>query len=58
MIKIILAFLIAFGICFYGIKSFRDLTGKDKWALTKLVAYSTLCAVLAILLLTLFVILF
>lgn len=58
MIKIILAFLIAFAICFFGIKSFRDLSGKDKWALTKLVGYSTICAVLAITLLVLIVILF
>lgn len=58
MFKIILAFLIAFGICFFGIKGFRDLTGKDRWALTKLLGYSTICAVLAIVLLTLFVILF
>ncbi len=48
MIKIILAFVIAFAICYFGIKGFRDLTGKDKWALTKLLGYSTLCAVLAI----------
>jgi heme/copper-type cytochrome/quinol oxidase subunit 2 len=58
MFKIILFFLIVFGICFYGIKSFRDLTGKDKWALTKLVIYSTICAVLAIVFLALIVILF
>jgi hypothetical protein len=58
MFKIILAFLIAFGICYFGIKGFRDLTGKDKWALTKLVIYSTICAVLAIVFLALIVILF
>jgi hypothetical protein len=58
MIKIILAFLIAFGICYVGIKSFRNLTGKDKWALTKLLAYSTMCALTAIVLLILVVVLF
>jgi hypothetical protein len=58
MFKIILAFLVAFGICFFGIKGFRDLTGKDRWALTKLVAYSTICAILAIVVLILLVILF
>jgi len=58
MIKIILAFLIAFGICFLGIKGFRNLTGKDRWALTKLLAYSTICSLLAIAILVLIVILF
>ena len=58
MIKITLAFLIAFVICYVGIKSFRDLTGKDKWALTKLLAYSTMCASTAIVLLVLVVVLF
>jgi len=58
MIKIILAFLIAFGIFYVGIKSFRDLTGKDKWALTKLLAYSTMCGLTAIVLLILVVVLF
>ena len=58
MIKILLSFLIAFGICFFGIKGYRDLTKKDKWALTKLIAYSTLCALLAIAFLILIVILF
>ena len=58
MIKIILAFLVAFGICYFGIKGYRDLSGKDKWALTKLLTYSILCAVTAIVLLMLVVILF
>ncbi len=58
MIRLLLAFLIAFGIFYFGIKGFRELTGKDKWALTKLLAYSTMCAVLAIVLLIAMVILF
>ncbi len=58
MIKIILAFVIAFAICYFGIKGFRDLTGKDKWALTKLVGYSTICAVLAIAILISIVVIF
>lgn len=58
MIKLILAFLIIFGIFYFGIKSFRDLTGKDKWELTKLIAYTTLCSVLTVVLLILITILF
>lgn len=48
MIKILLSFLIAFAICYFGISSYRNLTGKEKWALTKLLGYSILCSVLAI----------
>jgi len=58
MIKIILAFLFAFGICYIGIKGYRDLSGKEKWALTKLLGYSILCALTAIVLLILVVVLF
>jgi hypothetical protein len=58
MIKIVLAFLIVFGICFFGIKGYRDLSGKDKWALTKLLGYSIICASTAIVLLTTIVVLF
>ena len=58
MIKMLLAFLIAFGICYFGISTYRNLSGKEKWALTKLVFFSILCAILASGLLVLFVILF
>jgi hypothetical protein len=58
VIKIILAFLFAFGICYFGIKGYRDLSGKDKWSLIKLLGYSAMCALIAIVLLVLIVILF
>jgi hypothetical protein len=58
MIKIILAFLVVFGVCYFGIKGYRDLSGKDKWALTKLLGYSILVASLTIVVMTLIVILF
>ena len=58
MIKIILAFLFVFFMFYFGIKGYRDLSGKDKWALTKLLGYSILCAFTAIVLLMLIVILF
>ena len=58
MIKIILAFLFVFFVFYFGIKGYRDLSGKDKWALTKLLGYSILCALTAIVLLVLVVILF
>jgi len=46
MIKIILGFLLVFAAFFVGINIVRSMTGKEKWALTKLVAYSIICAVL------------
>lgn len=58
MIRMLLAFLIAFAIFYFGIAGFRNLTGKDQWALTKLLGYSIMCASLAIVLLMLIVVLF
>jgi hypothetical protein len=58
MIKIILVFLFVFFVFYFGIQGYRDLSGKDKWALTKLIGYSILCALTAIVLLMLIVILF
>jgi uncharacterized membrane protein HdeD (DUF308 family) len=58
MIKIVLGFLLMFSGFFIGIQMFRNLNGKEKWALTKLVSYSILCAVLATMVLTAFVLIF
>ncbi len=57
MIRMLLAFGIAFAICYFGIAGFRNLTGKDKWALTKLLGYSIMCALLAVSLLVMIVVL-
>jgi hypothetical protein len=48
VLKILLAFLVAFAIFYFGIAGFRNLTGKDQWALVKLLSYSFACAILAI----------
>jgi hypothetical protein len=58
MIKMLLAFLVVFFAFYFGISAFRRLTGKEKLAYTKLYLYSLSIAVLAIGLLTLFVVLF
>lgn len=58
MIKIVLGFIIVFAAFFVGIKTVRSMTGKEKWALTKLMAYSIICAVLTIAALVSFVLLF
>jgi hypothetical protein len=46
MIKIVLGFLLVFAAFFVGINVVRSMSGKQKWALTKLIAYSIICAVL------------
>ena len=58
MFRIILAFLAVFGMFYFGIDAVRNMTGKEKWSLTKTILYSIMCAVLTILLLALFVITF
>lgn len=48
MIKIVFAFIVVFGLFFLGIKTIRNLTGKEALALTKVAGYSILCAVLTL----------
>ena len=58
MIRIILAFAVVFSCFYFGIEAFRNMTGKERWSLTKTVSYSILCAVLTIVALSLFVVAF
>jgi hypothetical protein len=58
MIYVILMFALLFGAFWIGIPALRNLTGLEKWKLTKTVAYAILCAVLTLLVLAGFVILF
>ena len=59
MIKIFIVFAIVFTICYFGIDAYRKLTGKKKkLALTKSIAYSILCSVLAVSVLAAIVVLF
>jgi hypothetical protein len=48
MFRVILAFLVIFGLFFFGIKAVRDMTGKEIWSMTKLLTYSVVCAILAL----------
>ena len=48
MIKIILAFVVVFGLFFFGIRAVRDMAGKEQWYLAKLLTYSVLCAILTL----------
>ena len=58
MIKIILAFLFVFGLFYFGIQGFRSMTGRDQLALTKLLVYSIMCALVTVVSLIVVVVLF
>jgi hypothetical protein len=58
MIRIWLVFAILAVIIHFGITAWRNLNGKERWALTKSVTYSIIVALLAVLAMTVIVILF
>jgi hypothetical protein len=58
MIRMLFFFLLTFLLFFLGIKGFIQLSGKDRWVLTKLLAYSLLCAIIATVFLVFIVVLF
>ncbi len=58
MIKILLAFIVVFGLFFLGIKAVREMTDKERWSLTKTLTYSIICAVLTLAALAGFVLIF
>lgn len=42
----------------FGINAFRALSGQEKWQLTKIVAYATMCSLIAVVLLGIMVAVF
>lgn len=48
MIRVLLAFIVVFGLFYFGINAFRATTGKEKWHLLKTLTYSLICAILAL----------
>lgn len=58
MIKVVLMFLVVFGVFFFGIKTARTMSGKQALEVAKLVLYSVACAVLTTAALIGFVVLF
>lgn len=58
MIKLWLVFAGLVGAIHFGITVWRKMEGKERWALTKSVTYSIICAVLAIVSMMIIVILF
>jgi hypothetical protein len=58
MIKVVFAFVVLFILFFMGITFARNMTGKEALALTKMLGYSIICAVLTITVLISIVVIF
>jgi hypothetical protein len=58
MAKMLFVFLTVAIFVFIGIEVFRTMSNKERWVLTKTVGYSIIVAVVTVLLLTVFVMLF
>jgi hypothetical protein len=58
MIRLWLAFAILAVVIHFGITAWRKMEGKERWTLTKSIAYSIIVALLAVLAMTVIVILF
>jgi hypothetical protein len=58
MIRLWLAFIILAVIIHFGITAWRNMEGKEQWALTKSIGYSILVSLAAVMLMTVFVIVF
>ena len=58
MIRIIFAFVVVFGLFFFGIRAVRDMTGRERWDTSELLTYSAICAILTVVFLTAFVVVF
>jgi hypothetical protein len=58
MARMILMWLLLSGAIGFGIMAWRQLGGKEQWQLTKLLAYATMCSLVAVVLLAGFVVVF
>lgn len=58
MSKLLVVFIFIFAVFYTGINVYGSLSKRQKWSLTKTVSYSIMCALLAIAVMTLIVILF
>jgi hypothetical protein len=58
MIRLWLVFAILAVLIHFGITAWRNMTGKERWTLTKSVTYSIIVALLAVLVMMVIVILF
>lgn len=58
MVKAAMAFLLIAILIAIGIEGFRYMTGKERWKLAKVVGFASLCSVIALVVLSVFVVLF
>jgi hypothetical protein len=58
MIRLWLVFALLAVLIHLGITGWRNMTGKERWTLTKSISYSIIVALLAVLVMTVIVILF
>jgi hypothetical protein len=58
MIRVILAWAILSALIAFLITMFRSLSGKQKWQLTKVVSYATICSLIAVAILVGIVVIF
>ena len=58
MARMILMWLLLSGAIGFGIAAFQQLSGKEQWQLTKLLAYATMCGLVAVVLLAFLVLMF
>ena len=58
MIRILLVFVFLAIVFGFAIKTVRQMTGKEKWALTKTAGYAIICSLLAVVTMIFIVILF
>jgi hypothetical protein len=58
MIKLWLSFAVLAILIHFGLTAWRNMAGKEQWALTKSIGYSILVSLAAVMLMTVFVIAF
>lgn len=58
MIRVLFLFLTLFVVFAIGIQVIRALSGKELWQLTKILAYATICSLLAVATMTALVVFF
>jgi hypothetical protein len=58
MIKMFTMWLILSAAVGFGIMAVRQMSGKEQWQLTKLLAYATMCSLIAVVLLGVLVVVF
>lgn len=58
MIRLVLIFVVLFLLFYGGIATAIKMSGKEKWAFTKLALYSLVCSLLAVIVMAAIVIMF